>query len=289
MTRARFALIPIGALVLFAACGGSRPVNSRQFPLEGEVLRIKADKTEITIKHGDIKGFMEAMTMPFPIKNPDLLKGLAVGDLVEATLVVTDEESYLSTIEKTGSLPPERRSAGLRVLPDVIQAGAAVPDVTFTDQSGQLLRVSDYRGQSLLFTFIYTRCPLPDYCPRMSRYFAAIQRALAQRPALRKDVRLLSISFDPDFDSPRTLRAYAASVGADPTIWRFATAPRREIDAFGASLGLSVTREGVSGQTITHNLRTALVDRRGILVKTYSGNDWSPDEAVRDIEALIKR
>lgn len=289
MTRARIALISIGALVLAAACGGRTPVNSRQFPLEGEVLRVKADRTEITIKHGDIKGFMEAMTMPFPVKNPDLLKGLAVGDLVKATLVVTDEESFLSTIEKTGSLPPERRSAGQPVLPDVIQPGAMVPDATFTDQSGQLLRISDYRGQYLLFTFIYTRCPLPDYCPRMSRYFAAVQRVLVQRPALRKDVRLLSVSFDPDFDSPQTLRAYAASVGADATIWRFATAPRREIDAFGASLGLSVTREGASGQTITHNLRTALVDRQGVLVKTYSGNDWSPDEVVRDIEALTKR
>ena len=294
MTRARFALslipalILISALVFLTACGGSKPVNSREYLLVGEVLRIKADRTEITIKHGDVKGFMPAMTMPFPIKNPALLDGLAAGDLVKATLVVTDEESFLSTLEKTGSLPPERRSTGQPMLPDIIAPGAAVPDVILTDQTGQPLALASYRGRYLLFTFIYTRCPLPDYCPRMSKYFAAIQRAVIQRPALRHNVRLLSISFDPDFDSPQTLSAYARHVGADATIWRFATAPRREIDAFGSALGLSVTREGPKGDNITHNLRTVLMDRQGILVKTYDGNDWSPDGVVRDVEALIK-
>jgi len=288
MTRARFALILIPALVLLTACGGSKPVNSREYPLEGEVLRIKADRTEITIKHGDVKGFMPAMTMPFPIKNPTLLEGIAAGDLVKATLVVTDEESFLSTLQKTGSLPPERRSIGQPMLPDTIKPGAAIPDVTLTDQTGQPLTLSSYRGQYLLFTFIYTRCPLPDYCPRMSKYFAAIQGALVRRPALRTAVRLLSISFDPDFDSPQTLGAYARRVGADAAIWRFATAPRREIDAFGSVLGLSVTREGAKGENIIHNLRTVLMDPQGTLVKTYNGNDWSPDEVVRDVEALIK-
>ena len=281
--------MPIAAVVFVTACGGSTTVNSRQFALEGEVLQVKADKKEITIKHGDIKGFMPAMTMPFPVKNPALLVGLAVGDLVKATLVVTDEESFLVTLQKTGSLPPDRRSTAQPILPDLLQTGAVVPDVALTDQLGQSLTLSSYRGQYLLFTFIYTRCPLPDYCPRMSKYFAAVQRAIVQRPALGKDVRLLSISFDPDFDSPKTLSAYASSVGANASIWRFATAPRREVDAFGGALGLSVTREGPAGQTITHNLRTVLVDRQGRLVKTYSGNDWSPDEVVRDVEALIKK
>jgi protein SCO1/2 len=288
MTRARFALILIPALVLLTACGGSKPVNSRDYPLTGEVIRVKADRTEITIKHGDIKGFMPAMTMPFPIKNPALLEGLAAGDLVKATLVVTDEESFLSTLEKTGSLPPELRSSGQPVLPDTIAPGAAVPDVILIDQTGQPLTLASYRGRYLLFTFIYTRCPLPDYCPRMSKYFAAIQRAIVGRPALRHNVRLLSISFDPEFDSPQTLTSYARRVAADDAIWRFAAATRPEIDAFGSALGLSVTREGPKGETITHNLRTVLMDRQGTLVKIYNGNDWSPDEAVRDLEALIK-
>ena len=288
MTRSRFALILVPVLALLAGCGGSKPVNAREYSLEGEVLRIKADRTEITIKHGDIKGFMPAMTMPFPIKNPKLLDGLAAGDLVKATLVVTDEESFLATLQKTGSLPPERRSSGQPMLPDILAPGAAIPEIVLTDQSGQPLKLSSYRGQYLLFTFIYTRCPLPDYCPRMSKYFAAIQQAVLQRAALRKGMRLLSISFDPDFDSPRTLTAYARRVGADPAIWRFATAPRLDIDAFGRVLGLSVTREGPKGDSITHNLRTVLMDRQGILVKTYNGNDWSPDEVVRDVEALIR-
>ncbi len=288
MTRARIAIILIPALVVLTACGGRQPVHSREYTLEGEVLRIKADRTEITIKHGDIKGFMPAMTMPFPIKNPTLVDGLAAGDLVKATLVVTDEESFLSTLQKTGSLPPERRSQGQPMLPDLLKPGAAIPDITLTDQAGQPLALSSYRGRFVLFTFIYTRCPLPDYCPRMGKYFAAIQKAVIARPMLKTAVRLLSISFDPDFDSPQTLTAYARTVGADATIWRFATASAREIDAFGSPLGLSVTREGPKGGSLTHNLRTVLMDRQGALVKTYNGNTWSPDEVVRDVEALIK-
>ena len=279
-------LIP--ALALLGGCGESKPVNSREYALEGEVLRIKADRTEITIKHGDVKGFMPAMTMPFPIKDPKLLDGIATGDLVKATLVVTDEESFLSTLQKTGSLPPERRSTGQPLLPDAVTPGAAIPDIALTDEKGQALTLSSYRGRYLLFTFIYTRCPLPDYCPRMSRYFAAIQEAIVRRPALKTAVRLLSLSFDPDMDSPQALGAYARRVGADAAIWRFATAPRREIDAFGSAFGLSVTREGPGAETITHNLRTVLMDPRGIHVKTYTGNDWSPDQVVRDVAALIK-
>jgi protein SCO1/2 len=288
MRRARFDIILLSALVLLTSCGRSAPVNSREYQLAGEVVRIKADRTEITIKHGDIKGFMPAMTMPFPIKNATLLEGLAPGDLVAATLVVTDEESFLSSVQKTGSLPPGSRSTAPPALPDAVVPGAEIPDITLTDQAGQQLTLSRYRGQYLLFTFIYTRCPLPDYCPRMSRYFKAIQNSLVQRPALKGTLRLLSISFDPDFDSPQTLNTYARNVGADPGIWRFATAPRRQIDTFGSALGLSVTREGPTGDNISHNLRTVLMDPRGRLVKTYTGNDWSPDQVVRDVEALVK-
>ncbi|MEI6669110.1 MAG: SCO family protein [Acidobacteriota bacterium] len=274
--------------LLLSACSGGTPANAREYPLQGEVLAIKGDRTEITIKHGDIKGFMPAMTMPFPIKRAGLLDGLAVGDLVTATLVVTDQESFLSTLEKTGSLPPDRRSTGQPMLSDSLRPGAIIPDIGLTDQTGHKFTLAAYRGQYVVFTFVYTRCPLPDYCPRMSTHFAAIQRAFADRPSLRMGTRLLSISFDPDFDTSDILAAYAKRVGADDAVWRFATAPRAPLDAFGLALGLTVMREGMAGDDITHNLRTVLMDREGKLVKIYNGNDWSPDDVVRDLEALIK-
>ena len=139
-----------------------------------------------------------------------------------------------------------------------------------------------------LLTFIYTRCPLPDYCPRMNAHFAAVQRSLQADPALGRSVRLLSVSFDPGFDTPARLAAKAKEMGADPALWHFVTAPRERVDAFGAALGLSVLREGADGSNITHNLRTVLLDPDGKLARTYNGKDWSPEDVVRDLQALVK-
>jgi protein SCO1/2 len=111
---------------------------------------------------------------------------------------------------------------------------------------------------------------------------------MKDQPALRRHVRLLSISFDPDYDTPARLTAKAREAGADPALWHFATAPREQVDAFGATFGLSVLREGPNGREITHNLRTALIDRDGKLVKTYNGNDWSPQDVIGDLQALVK-
>ena len=264
------------------------PVNTREFPLTGQVLAVKADRTTITVKHDDVKGFMEAMTMDFTVKDAKAVDGLQPGDLISATLVITDEEGYLKDVRKTGAapIPPRGPSAAPAVEP--LAPGDQVPDLALTDDDGKPRPISAYRGQFLLVTFIYTRCPLPDYCPRMNRHFAALQQSIKASARLGKAVRLLSISFDPDFDTPATLKAAAGAAGADPAFWRFATAPRDAVDGFGARFGLSVIREGPTGQTITHNLRTVLVDRDGRLVKTYNGGDWSPGDVVRDLEGLVK-
>jgi protein SCO1/2 len=170
----------------------------------------------------------------------------------------------------------------------MLPLGAAVPDITFTDESGKPRPLSSYRGSYTLLTFIYTRCPLPDYCPRMNAHFAAVQRGLKTDSRLGGSVRLLSVSFDPEFDSPARLAAKAKEMGADPALWHFVTAPRERVDAFGGLLGLSVLREGDGGQNITHNLRTALLDRDGKLARTYNGKEWSPEEVIRDLQALVK-
>jgi protein SCO1/2 len=283
------AIMLLALCTSIAGCGSPpRPVNVREFPLTGEILSIKPDKSEVRIKHDDVKGFMEAMTMWFTIKEPRTLDGLAPGDVVKATLVVTDEESYLTGLQKTGTRPPGEPPPAQPPAVEGLQIGDLVPDITLTDESGKALPLSSYRGALTLITFIYTRCPLPDYCPRMNAHFSAIQRAVKAQPALRQAVRLVSISFDPDYDTPARLKAKAQELGADPALWHFVTGPRERVDAFGATLGLSVLREGLNGQDITHNLRTALLDRDGKLLKTYNGKEWSPEQAIGDLQALVK-
>lgn len=286
------AFVLLGVLLVAAAgCKSSPPPNIREYPITGQVLTIKADKTEVRVKHDDVPGFMPAMTMPFAIKDPKLLDGLAPGDLIKATLVVTDEESYLSAIQKTGEAPVTDRvdgEAGL-VVADLLMAGEHVPDLDLTCADGATRKVSDYRGRLLLITFIFTRCPLPDFCPRMDAHFTQVQASIKRQPRLRDAVRLLSISFDPDYDTPEVLRAHAARVGAEPALWQYATAPRAAVDAFGAHFGLTVQRQGTDGSNITHNLRTVLVGRDGALAKTYNGSQWSPSEVVADLEELVRR
>jgi protein SCO1/2 len=285
-------LMVVTMIAASAACGTPPPpANVREFPLTGEVLAIKPDRSEVQVRHDEVEGFMDAMTMWFNIKDSRLLEGLAPGDLISATLVLTADDSYLTGIRKTGSRPPGQVRAAPASAPpqaEALQVGDAVPDITFTDESGTERRLSSYRGNFTLITFIYTRCPLPDYCPRMNAHFAALQRAIKARPQLSRDVRLLSISFDPEFDTPAKLAAKAKEYGADPQFWHFVTAPRDRVDPFGAKLGLSVLREGPGGQNLTHNLRTALLDRDGKLARTYNGKEWSPDDVVGDLQALVK-
>jgi protein SCO1/2 len=285
MWRTTWALFVLTAL----STGCQKPaLHTREFPLTGIIVTIKLDRTEVTVKHDDVVGFMPAMTMPFPVRDPAALQGLAPGDLITATLVITDEESYLRGITKTGSVPLDVREATPAAVP-VLTPGEPVPDVVLVTEDGRETTLSSRRGSFVLLTFIYTRCPLPDYCPRMDKCFRSVQDAVTRSSTLKNQVHLLSISFDPDFDTSARLRAHARQRGADPAVWQFATAPRDRVAAFGARFGLNVIREGMDGSNITHNLRTALVGRDGTLVKTYNGNSWSPDEVVRDLETLAAK
>jgi protein SCO1 len=264
------------ALVLAAAC--SRAPEPRRYPLTGQVLDVKTDGT-LLIRHDDIKGFMPGMTMPFRVKDTAEARGRVPGDLIRATLSVTDDESWLSGIQKTGWAPLKDDSSSTRPAVELLKPGEALPDETLIDQDGRAFRISSLKGTSVLITFVYTRCPLPEFCPRMDAHFAAVQKAI-EDGRVKGPVRLLSISFDPDFDTPAVLKAHAARNGANPTVWTYATAPRDKVEAWGAKLGLSVIRDAANPSEVTHNLRTAVVDPQGRLVTVLEGNRWTPDEAI---------
>ncbi len=276
MTRSVAAL----ALSLIVASACATRVGPRRFELHGQVLALQPDQLNVTVKHDDIRGFMPAMTMAFNVRDRRLLDPLAPGDLIVATLVVLDDGAYLSAVQKIGHAELPRPAPPQAEIP-VLREGDALPDAAFTDQDGRTVRLSSLAGSAVVLTFIYTRCPLPNYCPLMDRHFATIQRAVKGGGAGK--VRLLSITFDPAFDTPAVLKAHAAAVGADLQVWSFLTGDRNAIEAFGARLGLAVIREPDDPSNLTHNLRTAVIDRRGRLMKIYNGNEWTPDEILADL------
>jgi protein SCO1 len=284
----RLACAAVGLIAgLTVTCGGQAPPEqARRFELRGQVLSLQLDRNEVTIRHEDIPGFMPAMTMPFRAKDRGILRSLEPGDLVRGTLVVLEEDAYLEGLERTGhaALPavaPAAREPGIPAL----KPGEAVPDETFVDQDGRKVTLSSFAGSVVVLTFIYTRCPLPDYCPRMDRLFGTLQAAV-RSGRVRVPVKLISVSFDPVFDTPAVLRQHAAEVGADATIWSFLTADRKVVDEFGARFGLSVLRGERDPADITHNLRTAVIDAHGRLVRVYDGNRWTPADIMTDLASL---
>jgi protein SCO1/2 len=278
-------------LALSAGCSGfdigCGVERDARYPLKGQVVAKDTTRQELTVKHEDIPGFMPGMTMPFKVPDQAEFGSVVPGDLVNATLVVSENTGYLVDVTKTGSapLPPESKS-GPR--PRIIEPGTEVPDVTLTDQAGRTRKLSDWRGKVVALTFIYTRCPVPDFCPRMDRNFAAAQRLLAADAALAARVHLLSVSFDPEYDTPEILRGHAARVGADPALWSYVTGEKDAIDPFAAVFGVAVMRDDKPMQEILHNLRTAVIGRDGRLVTILNGNEWKPEElvaAIREADA----
>jgi protein SCO1 len=273
--------------LLITVLAGCKAESARTFPLKGQILAIAAatrpdGRREITVKHEDIPNFMPAMTMAYVVRQPALLDGLAPGDLFTATLVSAGAELYLTDLEKTGhaGLPADARA--VKIL-DVMQPGDEVPDDPLQDQTGATRKLSDWRGRALAVTFVYTRCPLPDFCPLMDRRFGELQRAIAADARLRDRVHLVSVTFDPAHDTPAVIQAHATARGADPQTWSYLTGPAAAIERFTSRFGVSAVAGTDAAQTITHNLRTAVIDRQGRLMTIHSGNEWTVDELLADL------
>jgi protein SCO1 len=266
------------AAMLTSACARA---PAREYELRGQVLAVDAARQTITIKHEDIPQFMPGMTMPFKVRDGHLLAGRVPGDLVKATLVVEDGDAHLRTIERTGSAPLNEPAPAPVVAS--LNPGDPVPDAPFVDEAGADRRLSDWRGRVLAVTFVYTRCPLPDFCPLMDRHFKTVQAEVTADDNLQGRVRLLSVSFDPDHDRPPVLAAYARRVGAEPATWGFLTGAREDIDRFAAPFGVSIIRNDPATREIVHNLRTAIIDPSGRLVTILRGNEWTPKELMAEL------
>jgi protein SCO1 len=278
----------VGLALLGAGCG--REPDAPTYQLTGQILAVKPDTNEVLVKHDDIPGFMPAMTMPYAVKDPGLLEGRLPGDLITATLRVESTFAHLTAITRTGSapIPADARTtipaaAGIELL----GPGDVAPDTALITQDDKPISLKDFAGSATAVTFIYTRCPLPQYCPLMDRRFAEVQALVTQDPALAGKVRLLSVSFDPKFDRAEVLRRHATTLKADPRVWTFATAEEAVVDRFAARFGVNVIRE--SNDTITHNLRTAVLDGAGRVTALLDNNAWTAADLVRELKAALAK
>lgn len=272
------------ALVVLAGC-----TMRRTYQVQGRVVGFGDDGRTVIVQHAAIKGLMPAMTMSFKVLDDTSLDGLAVRDAVGFRLVLTRDSSWIDLLE---SLPdsavaaypagrPDPAYTGAETSP-LLDSGDPAPLFTLVNQNGEALHLSDFEGRALLLTFIYTRCPLPDYCPLLSRHFQTLQPRLIERYG--DQVRQLSISFDPDYDTPAVLQTYARRYTDNTEQWTFATGSSEEIARLAGAFGVAYEADG---QVFDHNLATALIGPDGQVRRLWRGNGWQPDEVLEAVGEVL--
>jgi protein SCO1 len=262
--------------------------ETKIFQVRGRVLGLNAAEKSIRIAHEEIPNYMPAMTMPLPVKDPALLGQVAPGDSVQFELRVTADDSWIAHIEKIPSeesvsqVAPATSPTMEELEAGQLRAGELVPDFSLVNQEGQAIHLKDFKGKAVLLTFVYTRCPLPNFCPLMSKNFAELQQRLSKE--FPGKYHLLSVSMDPEFDRPEVLKEYAERYEANPADWTFATGDSASIHFVADLMGLYFQREN---GLISHDLRTALIGPDGRLVHLWKSNVWTPYEVQRRVRETL--
>jgi len=283
--RLLFALILILSLSA-AACRGTNQSQVRHYHLKGTVVQVDKSQQHLVVNHEEIPGFMAAMTMPYPVADARTLEEVSPGDQITADVVVSQSEIKLTNVVVVKKSDGKTSPPGAQLQPS---GQEAVPDFAMVNQDGERIHLGQYGGKSVLLTFIYTRCPLPDYCPLMTHNFAEIEKDLMKSPGLYAKTRLLSVSFDSQYDTPQVLRNYSRAFVTDRgphtfEHWEFATIPAAEKSAVTKFFDLFITEE--QGQ-ITHSLSTVIISPGGRIYKVYNGNDWKPADALSDLRTSL--
>lgn len=287
--RAHRALVHCALLALFA-CDRPPPQEDntvRHYEARGIVRGFAPDHTTIEVEHEAIPGFMPAMTMPFRARDPKAIASLRSGDAISFRIDVTATEVLIAAVKKIAlsevhlpKIGPTPQTS-TRISPR-LHEGDVMPVFNLTNEAGEPINLETYRGRPWILTFIFTRCAMPTFCPRMSKNFSELQAAIHAGSGALAEARLLSITIDPQFDTAEVLKHYAAQEGADSKVWSFATGEPGEIE--GLTKSFAVYKE-TEGGTINHGLATALIDRDGKIVKIWRGNEWKIQEIVQAVEA----
>jgi protein SCO1 len=282
-------VLVISAAFFFSSCHRSPTAAAKRYAFTGRIVTIDTHDQTAVIDGDNIPGFMDAMAMTYRIKPPSMLSQLSPGDSISAELVVIQHQgaddnaapdSWLENIKITAHASPSHAAPANLHIPE---PGEDVPDFSFTNQNGKRISLKQYRGKVLFLTFIYTRCPFPDFCPRVSGNFAEIHQQMTTNPALA-GTHLLSVSFDPAHDTAKVLRDYGFSLAhtREPELfsrWEFAAPNSADLPRIARFFALTVTREG---GMITHNLSTAVIGPDGKILKWYRGSDWQPSDLIKD-------
>lgn len=277
------------AIVILICVGlgvGCQSAPEKHYPIQAEVISADPAKKLITVKHGDIPGLMPAMTMMYQVAEPRQIETLQPGDKITADLVVSESKGRLEKIVLVSKGDGKTSADTTQRIPE---KGDAVPDFALVNQDGKVIHFSDYRGKVLLVTFIYTRCPLPDFCPRMNENFRAVQKLLQDTPGATNSAEFLSISFDPEHDTPAVLKHYASlykksEPGEKPFDWQFAAPSTKDLPELAQFFGLVYQPEQAQ---IVHSLSTTVIGPDGKVEKWFSDNEWTPADAAQAMTAVI--
>ena len=267
---------------------GCQSAPEKHYPVQAEVISVDAPKGLNDVKHGDIPGLMPAMTMQYAVAEPKQIETLQPGDKISADLVVSTSKGQLEKITLVSKGDGKPAASTSQHIPE---KGEVVPDFALLNQDGKQVHLHDYRGKVLLVTFIYTRCPLPDFCPRMSENFREIQGLLRENPQSLRGTAFLSISFDPEHDTPAVLKHYAGiykGTAKDQKAfdWQFAAPSAKDLPEVASFFGLVMQPE--QGQII-HSLSTTLIGPDGKVQEWYEGNEWKPADAARAMQSLMPK
>lgn len=255
----------------------------REFDVRGMVRALDPGAREVRIQHEAIPGYMEAMTMPFYVQDTNELSGLIPGQEITFTLIVTEDDAWIENVQKTGraeNILPE--GAPIRIAREVepLEVGDALPEYQFVNEQGQTVSLSRFKGQALVLSFLYTRCPLPNFCPLTAKKLARTQNQLLANTQAPTNWHLLSITIDPEFDTPERLKQFGKTYGYRPEHWSLLTGELIDITAIGEQFGLLFwTEDG----TVNHNLRTVVVDADSLIRTNLIGNEWEVGELVRQV------
>ena len=273
-------------LLILAAFGNSISAapnagdpDPRSYAARGVVEQIASDRGAVKIHHQTIPGYMMEMTMDFSVQNTNELKDISPGDQITFTLVVTEKDDWVENIHRVGRAAEITTNAMpmLHAMNSELKPGDILPDYELTAEDGKRIHFTDFRGKVLAFTFFYSRCPLPNYCPLMSNNFRETRKLLLATANAPTNWQFLSISFDPDFDTPEVLSNYGSVYrGDDADRWLFASASVKTLANLAPNLDLMIMRE--NGNIMEHGLRTVVLDAQGRIFRQLDGNKWTPQE-----------